>query len=191
MVFDLDPSSEDFEQVKATAESFYRLLEVVELPAYVKTTGSRGLHVAVPLNRGEDFDSVREFARRLAEIVVTEDPSHRTLEQYKVKRKGRVFVDTNRNAYVQTIAPAFAVRARPHAPVSATLDWIELSKKRLRPDRSRPVDPPALARYRHPDAALGPYREHGGKQLVRRSHECAMTQEPESLEIKMMAELVP
>jgi bifunctional non-homologous end joining protein LigD len=134
MVFDLDPSSEDFELVKATAQSFRRLLEELELPAYVKTSGSRGLHVAVPLNRSEDFDSMHEFARRLAEIVVMGDPNHRTLEQRISKRKGRVFVDTNRNAYAQTIAPAFAVRARAHAPVSTTLDWSEVSSNNLRPD---------------------------------------------------------
>ncbi len=107
----------------------------VELPAYVKTTGSRGLHVAVPLKRNEDFHSVRAFARCLAEIVVMANPEHRTLEQRKAKRRGRVFVDTNRNAYAQTVAPAYAVRARPGAPVSAPLNWRELNDKDLRPER--------------------------------------------------------
>jgi bifunctional non-homologous end joining protein LigD len=90
--------------------------------------------VAVPLDRGEDFDSVRAFARRLAEIVVMEDPEGRTLELRKGKRGERVFVDINRNAYAQTVAPAFAVRARPGAPVSTTLNWSELSKKDLQSD---------------------------------------------------------
>jgi bifunctional non-homologous end joining protein LigD len=134
MVFDLDPSSEDFEKVKATAQSFRKLLEQVALPAYVKTTGSRGLHVAVPLNREEDFDSVRAFARRLAEIVLNEDPRHRTMEARKEKRGGRVFLDINRNAYAQTVAPAYAVRPRPGAPVSTPLRWSELDQKGLRPD---------------------------------------------------------
>jgi bifunctional non-homologous end joining protein LigD len=88
----------------------------------------------VPLNRREDFDSVRAFARRLAEIVVNQDSDHRTLEQRKDKRQGRVFMDTNRNAYAQTVAPAYAVRARPRAPVSAPLDWSELNTTDLRPD---------------------------------------------------------
>jgi bifunctional non-homologous end joining protein LigD len=134
LVFDLDPSSENFEVVIATAQSFRELLDELELPSYVKTTGSRGLHVAVPLDRTEEFDSVRKLARRLAEIVVMEDPKHRTLEQRVTKRGGRIFVDTNRNAYAQTIAPAFAVRARSGAPVSTTLNWTELEKKDLRPD---------------------------------------------------------
>jgi bifunctional non-homologous end joining protein LigD len=134
MVFDLDPSSETFEPVRATARAFGELLDKLELPAYVKTTGSRGLHVAVPLDREEDFDSVRAFARRLAEIVVNGDREHRTLEQRKERRLERVFVDTNRNAYAQTAAPAYAVRARPGAPISLPLDWSELNKNDLRPN---------------------------------------------------------
>lgn len=134
MVFDLDPSREDFDAVKATARSIGELLNKLELPAYLKTTGSRGLHIAVPLNREEDFDSVRAFARRLAEIAVNEDREHRTLEQRKDKRRGRVFVDTNRNAYAQHMAAAYAVRARPGAPISAPLDWNELNRKDLRPN---------------------------------------------------------
>jgi bifunctional non-homologous end joining protein LigD len=134
MVFDLDPSREDFETVKATAQAIRDLLDRLDLPAYLKTTGSRGMHVAVPLNRGEDFDSVRAFARQLAEIVVNQDREHRTLEQRKGNRRGRVFVDTNRNAYAQHMAAAYAVRARPGAPVSAPLDWSELNRKDLRPN---------------------------------------------------------
>jgi len=134
MVFDLDPSGDDFGLVQSTAQDLSRLLDVLGLPAYVKTTGSKGLHVVVPLKREGDFDSVRAFARRLAAVVVDDDPEHRTLEQRTNKRHGRVFVDTNRNAYAQTIAPAYAVRARPHAPVSVPLDWSELNNKDLRPD---------------------------------------------------------
>jgi bifunctional non-homologous end joining protein LigD len=134
MVFDLDPSREDFEAVKETALAIREMLDRLELPAYLKTTGSRGIHIAVPLKREEDFDSVRAFSRQLAEIVVNQDREQRTLEQSRGKRRGRVFVDTNRNAYAQHMAAAYAVRARPGAPVSAPLDWSELSKKDLRPD---------------------------------------------------------
>jgi len=134
MVFDLDPSGDDFGFVKSTAQDLSALLDELGLPAYVKTTGSTGLHVVVPLKREEDFDSVRAFAKCLAAIVVDDDPEHRTLEQRTNKRRGRVFVDTNRNAYAQTIAPAYAVRARPHAPVSVPLAWSELENEDLRPD---------------------------------------------------------
>jgi bifunctional non-homologous end joining protein LigD len=101
---------------------------------YLKTTGSRGLHVAVPLERTEVFDSVRAFARELAKVVVNRKPAQRTLEQRKSRRRGRVFVDTDRNAYAQTVAPAYAVRARRGAPVSVPIAWEELSRTDLRSD---------------------------------------------------------
>ena len=134
MVFDLDPQVEDFEPVRSTAQAFKALLDDLELPAYLKTTGSRGLHIVVPLQRREGFDSVRDFARELARIVVAQAPQERTLEGLKAKRGGRVFIDTNRNGYAQLVAPAYAVRARRGAPVSVPLDWSELRKKTLRSD---------------------------------------------------------
>jgi bifunctional non-homologous end joining protein LigD len=134
MVFDLDPQGDDFELVRSTARAFRKLLDDLELPAYLKTTGSRGLHVVVPLQRREGFDSVREFARELARIVVSHAPDERTMEQLKANRGGRVFIDTNRNAYAQLVAPAYAVRARKGAPVSVPLDWSELKQENLRSD---------------------------------------------------------
>jgi bifunctional non-homologous end joining protein LigD len=134
MVFDLDPSGDSFEPVKAAARSLKELLDHLGLPAYLKTTGLRGLHVAVPLKRREDFDTVRAFAREVARVIVSQEPGERTLEQRKSMRRGRVFVDTNRNAYAQMVAPAYAVRARRSAPVSVPLDWSELKSRNLRPD---------------------------------------------------------
>ena len=134
MVFDLDPSRDDFDAVKETARSIGELLEKLELPAYLKTTGSRGLHIAVPLKQEEEFGAVRAFARQVAEIVVGLAPKERTMEQRKDKRRGRVFLDVNRNAYAQHMAAAYAVRARAGAPVSAPLEWKELDRKDLRPD---------------------------------------------------------
>lgn len=133
MVFDLDPAGNNFEAVKAAAHSLKKLLDRLGLPAYLKTTGSRGLHVAVPLERTEVFDSARAFSRQLARIVVSEEPSQRTLAQRKNMRGDRVFVDTNRNAYAQSVAPAYAVRARPGAPVSVPLDGTTLAKKAFGP----------------------------------------------------------
>jgi len=134
MIFDLDPSVDNFELVKASAQALKELLDQLGLPAYLKTTGSRGLHISVPLKRREDFDSVRAFARKAAQVVVSQEPEQRTMEQRKNMRRGRVFIDTNRNAYAQLVAPAYAVRARPGAPISTPLDWSELERKDLRPD---------------------------------------------------------
>ena len=85
MVFDLDPSDERFEPVKATAQSLRELLELLGLPAYLKTTGSRGLHVVVPLRRREGFDAVRDLARVLARIVVSQE---RGSERWSSARAG-------------------------------------------------------------------------------------------------------
>jgi bifunctional non-homologous end joining protein LigD len=132
MIFDLDPQGEDFELVRSTAFAFKELLDEVQLPAYLKTTGSRGLHLAVPLQRREGYDAVRGFARELAAIIVAQAPKERTMEPLKANRGTRVFIDTNRNGYAQLVAPSYAVRARKGAPISVPLEWDELKQKSLR-----------------------------------------------------------
>ena len=134
MIFDLDPSSDDFRSVIDAAHVLKEILDDLKLPAYLKTTGSRGLHIAVPLDGKQNFESVRTFARKVAEVVVASDPARYTLEQYKNKRGGRIFVDVNRNAYAQTAVAVYSVRARNGAPVSTPLGWAELRKRNLRPD---------------------------------------------------------
>jgi bifunctional non-homologous end joining protein LigD len=132
LVFDLDPQGDDFEPVRSTALAFKQLLDDLGLPGFLKTTGSRGLHVVVPLRRRENFDAVRAFGRDLAGIIVSQAPEARTMENLKANRGDRVFIDTNRNGYAQLVAPAYAVRARRGAPVSVPLAWSELRKKNLR-----------------------------------------------------------
>jgi bifunctional non-homologous end joining protein LigD len=134
LVFDLDPQSDDCELVRTTAAAFKDLLDELQLPAFLKTTGSRGLHVVVPLQRREPYEAVRAFARELASIIVSQAPGTRTMEQLKANRGNRIFIDTNRNGYAQLVAPAYAVRARRGAPVSVPLAWSELGKKALRPN---------------------------------------------------------
>jgi bifunctional non-homologous end joining protein LigD len=134
MVFDLDPPNAVFTGVIRGANLLREILERLELPAYIKATGSRGLHVVVPLHPDWDFDEVRAFARQAGEMVVNRDPSLFTMEQHKNKRGGRVFIDTNRNAYAQTAVAPYAIRARDGAPAAVPLDWPELRKKNFRPD---------------------------------------------------------
>jgi bifunctional non-homologous end joining protein LigD len=132
LVFDLDPQGDDFEPVRTTALDFKQLLDELALPAFLKTTGSRGLHVVVPLRRREKYDAVRGFAREVAALIVSQAPQDRTMEQLKANRGSRVFIDTNRTGYAQLVAPAYAVRARNGAPVSVPLAWSELRKRDLR-----------------------------------------------------------
>lgn len=142
MVFDLDPSGSDFAVVRATARAFADVLDDLGLAAYLKTTGSRGLHVVVPISRGPDFDTVRQFARDVAGVVAADDPAHRTVEQRKDKRGDRIYLDVMRNAYAQTAVAPYAVRARRGAPVATPLEWDELGGRGMRPDRFTVRDVP-------------------------------------------------
>ena len=135
IIFDFDPSIADFAPVRAAAQTCADVLRDLGLAPYLKTTGSRGLHVVAPLTRGPDFDTVRQFARDVGEIVAADDPAHRTVEQRKDKRGDRIYVDVMRNAYAQTAAAPYTVRARRGAPVATPLEWDELSGRGLRPDR--------------------------------------------------------
>jgi bifunctional non-homologous end joining protein LigD len=133
LVFDLDPSDDSLPKVRRATRMTGELLDELGLTSFLKTTGSRGYHVLVPLRPALGFDQVRDFARRCAEVLVARAPDLLTLEQRKPKRGARVYVDIGRNAHGQTAVPAYAVRARPGAPVSTPITWDELS--RVAPDR--------------------------------------------------------
>ena len=134
LVFDLDPSDSDFAVVRAAAHAVAGVLDDLGLARYVQTTGSRGLHVVVPVRADTDFDTARQFARDVAEVVVADDPDHRTVEARKEKRGGRVYLDIMRNAYAQTAVSPYSVRTRDGAPVATPLEWDELDGRGLRPD---------------------------------------------------------
>jgi bifunctional non-homologous end joining protein LigD len=131
MIFDLDPSGDSFETVRSVAFGMRQLLEELGLTPYLKTTGSRGLHLLVPLDRKLDFDQVRAIAHSIAEEMERRDPEHVTTEFFKKNRRGRLFLDTNRNGTAQTAVPAFAVRARDGAPVAMPITWTELEDPNL------------------------------------------------------------
>jgi bifunctional non-homologous end joining protein LigD len=130
MIFDLDPPGGGFGKVRHAARLVKGALEKVGLVPFVMTTGSRGLHVVVPLDGGKDFDYVRDFAHRFCTILAEREKTL-TVEQRKNKRKGRIFLDYLRNAYGQTAVAPYSVRARNGAPVAAPLDWGELESKNL------------------------------------------------------------
>lgn len=135
MVFDLDPSDDDFGKVKRAARDARAVLDEVGLTSFVQTTGSRGLHVWVPLDRAAPFDEVREIASNLADALVARAPDERTTAQRKANRGDRVFIDIARNAYGQTVVAPYSVRARPEASVATPLHWGELDSPDLVPRR--------------------------------------------------------
>jgi len=126
MIFDLDPPGDDFDQVREAARQTRELLEDIGLTAFVMTTGSRGVHVVVPLDRRADFDSVRQFAREVAESLAQRHPQQLTVDQRKARRRGRLYLDVMRNAYGQTGVVPYSLRAKSGAPVATPLRWEEL-----------------------------------------------------------------
>ncbi len=131
LIIDLDPSGDDFSQAVFGARVLKELFDELDLKAFLKTTGSRGLHVLVPLDRRANFDKVREFAQDTAKLLAQRHSDKLTIEARKAKRRGRLLIDTARNAYAQTAVAPYAVRAKPGAPVATPLDWDELANKKL------------------------------------------------------------
>lgn len=135
LVFDLDPPGDDFAPVRRAAHQIGDALREAGLTPFVKTTGSRGLHVVAPLKPDADFDRVRRACRRLADHLAARHPDALTTEQRKNKRQGRLYLDIMRNAFGQTAVAPYAVRAKPGAPVAMPLDWEEVNDRAIGPRR--------------------------------------------------------
>lgn len=128
-VFDLDPSREDQPEVLRSAALALRdLLNELGLPCWVKTSGSKGFHIVVPLDGTADMGEVAGFAHRVGAVLVARDARHLTQEFSKADRGGRILVDTGRNGFGATFAAAYAVRAKAGAPVSAPCTWEEVER---------------------------------------------------------------
>ena len=133
-IFDLDPSREDeLEPLRVAALNLRDLLSELGLPSWIKTSGSKGFHIAVPLDGKSDFGTVARFAHAVGAIMVKRYPEKLTQEFHKVDRGGRILVDTGRNGYSATYAATYTVRAKPGAPVSAPCTWEELERGEVGP----------------------------------------------------------
>ncbi|MFD3530744.1 non-homologous end-joining DNA ligase [Streptomyces sp. NPDC058664] len=131
LVFDLDPPGDDFGRAREAAALLHTLLDELDLPGALMTTGSRGLHVVVALDRRTTFDEARAFARDAAGLLADRYPDRLTTAARKQAREGRLYLDVQRNAYGQTAVTPYAVRALPGAPVATPLSWAELDDPRL------------------------------------------------------------
>lgn len=133
-VFDLDPSKDDENEILCAAAVQLRdLLKELGLPSWIKTSGSKGFHIAVPLDSKSDFGEVARFAHHTGRLLVTRYPATLTQEFSKADRGGRILVDTGRNGYSATFAAAYSVRAKPGAPVSAPCTWDEVESCKVGP----------------------------------------------------------
>ncbi len=126
LIFDLDPSGTDFSLVREGARLLHRLLAERGLTAYLKSTGSRGVHVIVPIPGEATFAEARARAAQIAASVVESDPAKYTVEHLIEKRAGRLYIDVLRNSYGHLAVAPYSVRALPGAPVAAPLAWHEL-----------------------------------------------------------------
>lgn len=135
LIFDLDPSGNAFGELRSAAYVLRDLLADLDLASYVQTTGSRGLHVTVPLDQSTHVDDVRAFARDVAESLADDQPDRLTVEASKDKRGERIYLDVLRNAYAQTAVAPYSVRAKAPPTVAAPVRFDELSRSGMHAGR--------------------------------------------------------
>ncbi len=134
LVLDLDPKGAPFAAVVRVARRLRRILERLELPSYVKTSGATGLHILIPLGARYSHEEARTFARLLAMLAVEAEPEIATVARPLRARGGKVYIDFVQNGHGRTIVAPFSVRPLPGAPVSCPLRWGEVTA-RLDPGR--------------------------------------------------------
>jgi bifunctional non-homologous end joining protein LigD len=132
-IFDLDPLQDDAATLRSATLAVRDLLSELGLTSFVKTSGSKGFHIAVPLNGKADAGEVSTFANIVGHILVGRHPRMLTQEFSKADRGGRIYVDTGRNHPPATFAAAYAVRPKAGAPVSAPCTWDEIERGRVEP----------------------------------------------------------
>jgi bifunctional non-homologous end joining protein LigD len=129
VLFDLDPTPEvPWSQTIEVALILKELLDALELESFPKTSGGKGFHVLVPLDRRSSYSDTRGFAEVVAGAIARAHPKLATTEWSKARRRG-VLIDSNQNGEGKTIASAYSVRPRPNAPVSTPLTWDEVDEK--------------------------------------------------------------
>jgi bifunctional non-homologous end joining protein LigD len=132
-VFDLDPSVDAPDMLRTAALQLRGLLEELGLPSWIKTSGSKGFHIVVPVDGKTDTGGVAGFAQAVGTLLVIRDPKNLTQEFHKADRGRRILIDTGRNGYSATFAAAYAVRAKKGAPVSAPCTWEEVESGKVTP----------------------------------------------------------
>ena len=132
-IFDLDPAADEPDRLRAAALQLRDVLTELGLPSWVKTSGSKGFHIGVPVDSKTGFGDVNRFAYGVARLLIKNDPDNLTLEFSKADRAGRILIDTGRNGYSATFAAAYAVRPKPGAPVSAPCTWDEIESREVGP----------------------------------------------------------
>lgn len=134
MIFDLDPVEVDFDKVILIAQAFKKLFDQLSMPAYCKTSGSRGLHIYVPVQQKYTYPQVQNFVKLFEKHIHNQYKNLTSFERSPSKRKGKIYLDFLQNAKGKTMSSVYSLRPRPGAPVSAPVHWDEV-KKGLTPDK--------------------------------------------------------
>ncbi|HEX7078447.1 MAG TPA: DNA ligase D [Candidatus Eisenbacteria bacterium] len=163
LVLDLDPKGAPFAHVVEVARSLHGLLEDLELPSHVKTSGATGLHILVPLGRRYTHEECKTFARVLASLALEANPEISTLARPLHARGGKVYIDWGQNGHGNTIVAPYSLRPIPGAPASCPLRWSEVNG-RLDPARfTMRTLPKRFEKMEDPLAGvLGPGADMGG-----------------------------
>ncbi len=124
LIFDLDPSEkQDFTQVRLLSLKLHDFLHKLGLSSFAMLTGSRGMHVLVPIKRNKTFEQVRLFAKQVAQVLVNQNPDLYSIEFNINKRQDKILIDTLRNSYGATAVAPYAVRDKAGAPVATPISW--------------------------------------------------------------------
>ena len=130
LIFDLDPAPEvPWKRVVDAARQVREFLQQLGLESFVKTTGGKGLHLVLPIQRHYDWEEVKAFCKQVAEAIVRAGPNDYTANMAKTARAGKIFIDYLRNDRGATAVAPYSSRARAGAPVSTPLSWEELSAR--------------------------------------------------------------
>ena len=130
LIFDLDPDpAVGWPEVVTAAKEVRLLLEELELISFIKTTGGKGLHIVVPIQRCMGWDDAKIFCKAVADFMVAAAPDRYIAKMSKAARKGKIFIDYLRNDQGSTAVAPYSTRNRPGAPVSVPLTWDELSNR--------------------------------------------------------------
>lgn len=131
IIFDLDPSDHDFAKVRQVALIMYELLSKYSMQSYPKTTGSRGIHIHIPIQPKHDFKIIKQKAKELAEYIANQYPDLATTEFRKNKRGNLVFIDYLRNEYSATAIAPYSLRGNEWAGIATPISWDELQNNQL------------------------------------------------------------
>ena len=134
-VIDLDPSVDDFDQIRRVAIGVRAALDRAGLVPFVQLTGSKGLHIVAPLTPTAPWSETQRFGRALSSVLLAQFPDDLTMEFTKAERGDRIYLDMGRNNYPATFAAPYAVRAFEGAPVVTPIDWAELDDAEITAQR--------------------------------------------------------